>query len=134
MFTVGTSAPTLTQTPAPTLTPTPIPTVGQVMCSPRPPVQVRTTPSGGALQVNVTATGENNRLLSLQFAQTSNALVDVGGQTGRTGAFTAALSGASANTTFTVRRNAAGAATVSLSVVDRCGSWTTLVGGGAGSF
>lgn len=121
-FTVGNNAPT------------PTPTPGSVVCSPRPPVQVRTTPGSGGLQVSVTATGENNHLLSLRFTQTSNLLVDVGGQTGRTGAFTVSLSGTSANTTFTVRRASAGAATASLDVVDRCGSWTTLIGGGPSAF
>ena len=104
------------------------------MCSPRPPVQIVTTPSNGRLLVSVTASGGNNRLLALHFARTTNATVDVGGQSGRTGAFTATLSGTSASTTFTVRRAGPGTATVSLAVVDRCGSWTTLVGGGAGAF
>jgi hypothetical protein len=114
--------------------PSPTPTVAPVVCTPRPPVQITTTPTGGSLQVSVTATGQNNRLLTLQFTRTTNALVDVGGQTGRTGAFTSSLSGSSASATFAVRRAAAGSATVALTVVDRCGGWTTLVGGGPGAF
>src|SRR5262249_42197980 len=117
--------------PTPTLTPTP--TVLPVSCSPRPPVQLTTARSGG-LQVIVTATGQNNRLLALQFSRTTNALVDVGGQTGRTRVFTASLPRTSASTTFTVRRAGPGSATVALTVVDRCGSWTTFVGGGASAF
>jgi hypothetical protein len=37
--------------------------------------------------------------------------------------------------TFTVKRNATGgAATVPLTVVDSCGEWPTLVGGGPAAF
>jgi hypothetical protein len=129
-FTVGTSAPN----PTPTFTPSPTTTAVPVVCNPRPPVQLGTTRSGNSLQVMVTATGQNNALAALQFTRTTNALVDVGGQSGRTGAFTVSLPGASATTSFTVRRAGPGAATVALTVVDGCGSWQTLVGGGPGAF
>ena len=82
--------------------------------------------------MDVTATGQSNRLLSLQFTQTSNALVDVGGQNGRTGAFSVSLPANTTSTTFYVRRAAAGPTTAMLSVVDLCGSWQTFVGGGTG--
>jgi hypothetical protein len=114
--------------------PTPTPTPAPVACSPRPAVQVTTSGSGGRLHVSVSATGQNNTISALQFTRTSNALVDVGGQTGRTGVFTTSLSGSSATASFTVRRAAPGASTVSLTVVDRCGSWPTFVGGGASAF
>jgi hypothetical protein len=114
--------------------PTPTPVPPTVTCSPRPPVQVATASAGGSLQANFTATGHNNALLALEITQTKNALVDVGGQTGRTGAFVVSLPGTSASTSFVVRRAQAGAATVSLAVVDRCGRWTTFVGGGANAF
>lgn len=123
------STPTPTPTP-PTATPTPPP----VACSPRPPVQVTTTPAGGGLGVNVAATGQDNRLLALEIGQTNNALVDIGGQIGRTGTFTVSLPGTSASTSFTLRRKDPGPATVNLTVVDRCGGWTTFVGGGANAF
>jgi hypothetical protein len=55
-----------------------------------------------------------------------------GGQTGRTGAFSVSLPGNTTSTSFYVRRATAGAATAMLTVVDRCGSWSTFVGGGAG--
>jgi hypothetical protein len=124
------------QTPTPTPTPgtptaTPVPAVA---CSPRPPVQLSTTAAGGGLQVSVTATGQNNRLLSLQIAETTNALVDVAGQTGRTGVFSVNLPGTSTSTSFTILRAGVGPATVRLAVVDRCGSWTTFVGGGVSGF
>jgi hypothetical protein len=114
--------------------PTPTSTLPAVGCTPRPAVQVTTSPGGGGLQVMVTATGANNRVQSLQFTRTSNAVVDVGGQTGRSGSFTTTLPGTSASTTFTVRRVGAGSAMVSFAVIDRCGTWTTFVGGGPGTF
>jgi hypothetical protein len=95
---------------------------------------VTTTPAGGRLQVTVTATGQNNTLQAIVINQTTNALVDIGGQTGRSGAFTVSLPGTSATTSFTVRREASGPATVKLAVADRCGDWTTFVGGGANAF
>jgi hypothetical protein len=125
--------PTATPTP-PTATPTPTPTLPPVACNPRPAVLVNTTPSSGSLQVGITATGPNNRLLALQVSKTTNALVDVAGQSGRSGAFTVSLPGSSASATFTIRRASAGAATVSLTVVDRCGTWSTFVGGGPAAF
>jgi hypothetical protein len=127
-FSVGADAPT------PTFTPTPTATLGPVVCSPRPAVQVSTSGSGGRLSVTVSATGQNNTIAALQFTRTSNALVDVGGQSGRTGVFTAGLSGTSPTAGFTVRRATPGAATVSLTVVDRCGAWPTFVGGGPSAF
>lgn len=145
---VGAGTPTATPTPTPTLTPTsaatvaptsastPAPTATATLppavCSPRPAINVETTAAGARLRVDLTATGQNNRLLSLQFTQTPNALVDVGGQNGRTGAFSVSLPGTSASTTFYVRRAAAGPTTVMLTVVDRCGSWSTFVGSGPG--
>ena len=129
------NAGTLTvSTAPPSPSPSPSPSLPPVTCSPRPRVQVATEPGGGGLQVAVTATGQNNRLLALEIEQTRNALVDINGQSGRTGAFPVTLPGTSATVTFVVRRASAGPATVSLSVVDRCGSWRTFVGGGAGSF
>ena len=105
-----------------------------VACSPRPPVRVSTVVSGGKLQVTIAATGQNNTPSAPQFSRTDNALVDVGGQSGRSGAFTVSPPGAPASTTFAVRRMSAGPVTVAFAVVDGCGSWTTFVGGGAGAF
>jgi len=111
-------------------TPTPIP----VACTPRPPVLLTTAAGGGRLQVAITATGQHNHLLALEITKTTNALVDIGGVAGRTGAFVVTLPGTSARTTFDVRRDRPGSATAHLVVVDRCGRWTTFVGGGATAF
>ncbi|MGE3272564.1 MAG: hypothetical protein AB7P40_27730 [Chloroflexota bacterium] len=125
---------TATRTPSPTATPvftaTPTATLPPVACSPRPPISLLTTPVSGSLRVDLSANGTHNRLLALQFTQTTNALVDANGQNGLTGAFTVNLSGSSNQASFNVRRASAGAATAMLTVVDRCGSWSTFVGGG----
>jgi len=115
--------------------PTPIPTPPPV-CTPRPPVSVTTTPSGnGQLLVTIAASGANNSLAQLQFQNTTNALVDIRGQTGLQGTFTVNLPDRPQQITFAVRRATAGSAvTVPIIVVDGCGSWNTLVGGGPNAF
>lgn len=121
-----------TATPIPTPTPTPVPPPS---CSPRPRVSVQTARGGdGRLTVQVTASGTNNWLLALRFSQTTNALVDLPGQSGRTGGFEVGLPSGSVGAHFWVRRVSGGAATVQVTVVDRCGEWRTLVGGGPGAF
>jgi hypothetical protein len=118
--------------PAPT--PTPTPTLPPAACSPRPRVTIAATPTGGQLQVSVTATGANNRLVSLHFENTVNALIDAGSQTGLSGTFDVTISGQPTTTIFIVRRRGSGSVTVPLVVTDRCGTWRTFVGGGAGAF
>jgi hypothetical protein len=96
---------------------------------------VQTGRSGdGRLLVTVAASGANTWLTALRFTQTPNALVDLPGQSGRTGSFTVGLPDGTTSTQFWVRRASAGAATVRLVVVDRCGEWPTFVGGGPGAF
>ena len=103
-------------------------------------MNVAATPSGtGRLQVSISldaAPGSpNNRIQALRFGGASNALVDIGAQTGLTGDTTVALPAAGAQTTFAVRRvTAEQAATVMLTVIDSCGDWSTLVGSGPGAF
>jgi hypothetical protein len=104
-------------------------------CTPRPKVSVQTGRSGdGRLLVTVGASGANNWLTALRFSQTSNALVDLPGQSGRAGGFTIELPSGTIGTQFWIRRAAAGASTVQVTVVDRCGDWRTLVGGGPSAF
>ncbi|HLH26954.1 MAG TPA: S8 family serine peptidase [Chloroflexota bacterium] len=133
----GTSAfasPTATAAPA-TPTPTPPP-----VCAPtRPQVNVSVTPGGGRLVVTVSAEtlagGSVNAVQNLRFGATSNALIDVGGQTGRTGNFSVPLAPARTQTSFVIRPAVAGqATTVQMTVVDACGSWPTVVGGGPNAF
>jgi endoglucanase len=109
-------------------------------CSPRPPVVVASVATGdGRLQVTITAgtQGPNgtNRLAALQFQAGSNALVDVAGETGKSGVFSVPLPDHPTSITFFVRRATPGQpTTVPLTVVDTCGEWPTLVGGGPGAF
>jgi hypothetical protein len=127
----ATAIPTNTTVPTATPTPTPPP-----VCTPRPQVGVTVTPSGsGRLQVTLTANSANNRLAQLQFQQTTNAVVDIGNQSGAQGAFTVDLPDRPQQITFFVRRvNAGTTVTVPLTVVDGCGSWPTIVGGGPSAF
>lgn len=122
----------------PTSTPTAVATATPY---PQPNTGVAVSPTGdGRLQVTVTARdagcASDNRLISLNFGPTTNALVDLpGGPSGQAGSFTYTVPRAQSQLTFYVRRAAAGqAATVNLTVVDGCGSWPTLVGGGPNVF
>jgi hypothetical protein len=113
----------------------PPPTPTLPACAPRPGVSVRTQRSGdGRLLVTISASGANNWLTGLDFSQTTNALVELPNQAGRSGPFAVALPAGSLSTQFLVRRVAVGAATVRLTVMDRCGAWPTFVGGGAGAW
>jgi hypothetical protein len=137
----GTSTPTPTPRPA-TSTLTPIPgstaTPLPISCTPsaRPRVRLTTAATGpGQLLVTVAAGTNsgvpNNRLRSIQMVSTNNALVDIGGQTGRQGNFSVQMVGGTQQTTFTVRRATPGAGMhVPINVVDDCGAWSTFVGAG----
>jgi hypothetical protein len=96
---------------------------------------VRTARSGdGRLLVTVGASGTNNWLTALRFTQTTNAFVDLPGQSGQSGSFTISLPSGTTSTQFWLRHTSASAATAQVTVVDRCGDWRTFVGGGAGAF
>jgi hypothetical protein len=131
-----TSTPTRTPTPpsGPILTPTPTTAPAPVACTSRPPVGVKTVPTGsGRLQVTVTA--GLGALQSIRFGAGTNALIDAGGQVGRSGTFTVSLGSGVTQTSFVVRRATAGSATtVPLVITDGCGDWQTFVGGGPSAF
>jgi hypothetical protein len=80
----------------------------------------------------------NNQLRQLRFGAATNALIDAGSQTGRTGNFTVSLPANTTQTTFSVRRSTTAvpplSTTVPLIVADDCGDWTTFVGGGPTAF
>lgn len=116
----------------PTTSPTPAP-----RCAPRPAVQVAAVPNGvGGLQVTVSSDPTAHApLQALRFGATTNALLDVGDQTGLTGNAMVSLPAGSQQSTFMVRRAVpAQATTVSVTVVDACGEWPTIVGGGPNAF
>jgi len=103
-------------------------------CSPRPNIAVRSEASGdGRLKVTVTASSASNPLQSIRFDRTNGALIDIpGSQSGSTGNLTTPLPANTTSFTFFLRRSAAGQpATAQFTVVDGCGDWRTLAGGGA---
>jgi hypothetical protein len=88
--------------------------------------------------VTVRVTGAGNALSALTFGNgprvPTNALIDLpDGRTGLTGTPSYAPPAGSTQTTFWVRRQAAGAPVqVPFVVADGCGDWPTFVGGGTG--
>jgi hypothetical protein len=134
-----TSTATATPTRTPTATPTSTATVA-MPCAPRPRVNVSAVAAAaGRLHVTIAlepAPGTpSNRIHSLRFGGATNALVDIGSQTGLSGDTTVALPANTQQTTFVLSRKTSGQpATVTLFVLDNCGEWSTLVGGGVGAF
>ena len=108
------------------------------VCTPRPPVSVQASIVSGRQQVVVTATGANNRLLTIVFGEgtrtPTNALLDLpDGRTGLTGTPTWSATTETTQTIFWVRRQTAGSpVTVPFVVTDLCGAWPTFVGAGVG--
>lgn len=95
----------------------------EVVCSPRPPVSVKTSSLGnGRLQVTVTASGSGNTIRTIGFGAARNASIEA----------QPTINGAEAS--FVVKRAAPGAATMPFTVVDGCGEWKSFVGGGANAF
>jgi len=105
-------------------------------CAPRPPVNVTASPATpGRVQVTVAATGASNTLQRLRFETATNAQVEVDGQV-HTPPFNLDLpAGTGAKSFAVVQVTADQAATLTrLVVVDDCGDWPTLVGGGANAY
>jgi hypothetical protein len=103
-----------------------------VNCSPRPPVHLASTASGGRLNVTLQAGG--GMIRQIVFGPTQNALVDVGTLVSQAGSFTYQVPGPGPVVNFSVRRQAAGPTTVPIVVVDDCGEWRSFVGGGAAAW
>src|SRR5687768_10806687 len=108
----------------------------QVGCSPRPRVQVTTTPStDDALEVTVSA--GNGTITRIQFGVTgrpvTQAVIDVVGvRTGIRSSTTLTLQPTRAQVVLVVRRARADTAMmVPLVITDGCGAWSTFVGAGA---
>jgi len=128
-----------TQTPTPTLTPTPtntaIPTPTRATCpSPRPPVQISST-AGASGTLNVTVTAGAGMIRELDFRQLRNAAVTIGSHNNATTPFVYRPTNYARTVGFTLAaQNGSQAATVTLGVLDDCGTWTTFVGGGTNAF
>jgi CSLREA domain-containing protein len=120
-----------TPTPSPTrtLSPSLTPTSTTSICAPRPPVRVSTESLGnGALRVTVRS-GEGP-LRAVRFNQSTNATVEVPGESAQSGSFIVALPTGATEMTFTARRLTPGAFTVPFVAVDGCGDWHTFIGAG----
>jgi uncharacterized repeat protein (TIGR01451 family) len=111
-----------------------------VACATRPRVNITVDRSGTArlvVAINSTnsATVPNNRLNQLNLTIPGNARVDVvGGQSDLTGQQTVTLANGTSQASFFIRRVGTGPITVPIDVVDQCGTWKTLAGGGATAF
>lgn len=124
-------------TPTP-VTPTPVtptPVTPTSTCSPRPRINMVTAVVGtGRLQVTISTSTHagfpTNTLRSIQFQRAQNAAYEITGQPSGTGPYTVNYPNGTTQTTFIVKRTAAGTAQAQFSVVDDCGSWPTLVGAG----
>jgi glucose/arabinose dehydrogenase len=110
-------------------------------CAVRPAVSVSVSPAAaGRLAATITANTSStltaNRLRELRFGAATNALITIpNGPADATGGFTYTPPAGTQQLTFTVRQAGPGAAaTVPLTVVDDCGDWPTLVGGGTSAF
>lgn len=125
----GTSANWPVQTTA-----TPVPVA--VTCTPRPNVAVTSAKIGNrTLAVTVTANTNagslQNKITQINF-NAGNANVIIGGET-KTGIFTQQVNATA--TTFNVTEKVSGqGATANMVVVDGCGNWNTLAGGGPAVF
>jgi hypothetical protein len=112
-------------------------------CSPRPRVNVHTEvaigipEAGGAMKVTVSTSGSNNGLRAVRFDSFSNAIVHAGSQDNQATPFAVSIPPGQEPTSlvFFVQRQTPGqTTTVTLVVVDGCGEWSTLVGGGPNAF
>jgi hypothetical protein len=143
-----TPAPSVTTTPTtptttpttPTATPTASPTQPTNPCSPRPPVSVHATAGApGQLRVTIGAgtssTASTNKLVQVRFGTATNAVIQPDSQAANHGNVDVTLPSGADQYSFTVQRATPGAATtVNLTVVDACGDWPTVVGGGPTAF
>jgi uncharacterized protein YfaP (DUF2135 family) len=128
-------APTSTQPPTatPTQPPAPPPTMGACP-SPRPPVQVATTPADGP-NYDVSVRAGAGVIRQIRFAQLQNVGVTIGGQTTVTQPFTFTPSTFVNEQGFRLTQQSPGqAGTAAMTVTDDCGAWNTLVGAGAPGF
>jgi hypothetical protein len=101
-------------------------------CSPRPPVQVRTSAlDAGGLQVQIG--GGFGDVRRIEVGRATNTVLSVqGGPQGVTGNRTIDMPLGSTSTVLTLRRVSPGAGVFAqFTVVDNCGSWKTFAGRGA---
>jgi hypothetical protein len=100
-------------------------------------VHTNTAVANGALQVTISVSDVDgptqNRLRELRFGSPVNGRIELAGQS-QSAAFTHTVPAPTDRISFAVRRVSPGQpTTVPLTVVDECGAWPTLVGGGTGA-
>lgn len=101
-------------------------------CTPRPPIRIQTRLRAG-LQVVTLTSSDANPMRELRFGSIQNATVQFEQQV-VSGGQTISLGGDPTSVQFLVFRTSPGQpVTVPLTVIDRCGPWSTLVGGGSGA-
>jgi hypothetical protein len=122
--------------PTPTATPTPTP--APALCAPRPNVEVTARAiGGGRLEATVGAgtlpATPMNGLEQIVFDALQNGSVELNGSAVGQGA--SIPLGSASSITFVVTRQVSGQpTTVRFKVRDRCGDWSSFVGGGPGAF
>lgn len=106
-------------------------------CTPRPATRVQTSVSGGTLRATITSTQLNtnaaNPITSIRLGTLQNARVTLNGQTLSSGQTLTLPANTTALELVITRITPGQATTVPLTVVDGCGEWQTVVGGGAGA-
>jgi thermitase len=138
--TPSTTPTTPTASPVTSPTATPAPTQPSNPCNPRPGVTVHATAGApGQLRVTVgagsTGTTSTNGLVQVRFGSATNAVIQTDSQSTAQGNFAVTVPQGADQYSFTIKRATPGAATtVNLTVVDACGDWPTVVGGGPNAF
>ena len=147
-----TQAPTATPTATPTLTPSSTPTQAATAtvtstptatsgapCSPRPRIAISVVRLAyGRLGVVIRAVENGpmlpNRLRSIDFRVPENAIIYIGSDPARDGAFTLDLPFRPRQAEFVVAQRVPGPMKAEFTVVDDCGPWPTFVGAGIDAF
>ena len=89
------------------------------------------------MKVTVTTSGANNGFRAIRFDSFTNAIVHAGTQDNQTAPFAVSIPPGQEplSLVFFVQRQTPGqSTTVRLVVIDGCGEWSTLVGGGPRAF
>ena len=107
---------------------------GEVVPAPPPPLVVTTTPAG-SMAFDASMQAGVGVIRRVDFSQFRNATVTIGGYTNVSQPFTFNPPSYISQIGFRVtQQNGGQAATVTMTITDDCGPWTTLVGAGVGGF
>jgi uncharacterized protein YfaP (DUF2135 family) len=93
------------------------------------------TSASGSTALDVTVSAGAGVIREIDFRDLQNAAVTIGSQNAVTTPFVHHPTSYGSQVTFTVtQQSGSQAATVSLAILDDCGTWTTFVGGGTSAF